>query len=702
VGISTNRFWCSVGLLAIGLSGAQAAQAEIRLLPVTVAQTIQDRPKPITEASLLQPDLPDRATSPTFKLFIAQAANPGDEDEIVITGTTKASPKPIFSSTPVYTIDRAEMAKQGVNSVAETLKSLPGFAINDAGFGADIHTGTSYRGSSINQSVFLLNGRSINTNVNLYHGNLDLNTLPVGAIEKIELSSGSSSTLYGSEAFGGVVNIITKPGGGPPKFTLGTQFGSYGQQQYQAGYSGSLGKVDYALGYEKYRADNDYDVPVGAANRGADGRLFNADISTTSYYGRFALRLDPRNLLTLDGTQITSNKGLLYFGFPLQRDRLDHNALNAGLNLRSELAKGSILNTTLSFNKDYFDTYGPTANVFYRQGRLESSGLSFRVDHDWQLTDATNLRWGFDLKNAALKAEAQSTNPSVIAFNQEVSRSRFTPALFALGTFKLGETVKAELGLRENISSEFGSSLNPSLGLKWSPTKAIGVRGSWVSVRRLPGLDQQFAYDTVHGWFPNADLKPETGSSWTAGIDLNPGGKISGQLTYFGSLLNDRLSIQPTRLNGRTVSQWQNIGKVNTNGLELALRAQLSPQWHSSLNYTYTDARIGSGADKGLQLGEIPFSVGQLGLGYENKGWQFNVYTNYYSGSRRALFTQSSDNPRDFSPAWLNVSLSARVPITPGLGLLVYLDNLGGQTYEKTNRIYQPGTTFRLGLSSEF
>jgi vitamin B12 transporter len=702
VGSLLNRVVWLVGLWAI-LWPVKGAQAEASTPLKPAVQTLKEMAKPLTEARLLQPDQTGVTLTPFDLKKLAQTPTSSGqaEEEIVITGKTQVTPPPASVGTPTYSIDRVEIQKQGVNSVADTLKNLPGFVVNDAGFGADIHTGTAYRGSSINQSVFLLNGRSLNTNINTYHGNLDLNTLPVGAIEKIELSSGSSSTLYGSEAFGGVVNIITKPGGGTPKLTLGTQFGSYGQQKYQAGYTGAVGAVDYALGYEKYKADNDYDVPVGAANRDANGRLFNADVSTTSYYGRFAWHLDPRNVLTLDGTQITSNKGLIYFGFPFQRDRLDHNAVNGGLNLRSELAKGSILNTTLSFNKDYFHTYGPTANVFYRQGRLDSTGFSFRVDHDWQLTDAANLRWGVDLKNSALTAEAQSTNPSAIALNQEVSRSRFTPALFALGTFKLGKTVQAELGLRENISGEFGSSLNPSVGLKWSPTSQLALRSSWVSVRRLPGLDQQFAYDTVHGWFPNADLKPETGSSWTAGVDINPGGKISGQLTYFGSHLNDSLGTQPTLLNGRTVSKWQNIGNVDTNGLEVGLRAQLSPEWHGSLNYTYTDAKIASGADKGLQLGEIPFSVAQLGLGYDHEGWQFNVYTNYYSGSRRSLFTQSSDNPRDFSPSWVNVSLSGRVPITPGIGLLVYLENLGGQTYERTNRIYQPGTTFRLGLSAE-
>ncbi len=667
---------------ALPIAGLACFIAPIAAQAETAVVRVKDFPYSVTQAQPLQ-------TAP---------AEP--EEEITIT-IEKEAAAPI-TATPTYQIDEAAIDKQGANSVAETLRGLPGFAINDVGFGADIHTGTYYRGASLNQSVFLLNGRSINTNVNTYHGNVDLNSLPVDAIDRVELSSGSSSTLYGSEAFGGVVNIVTKPGSETQKVNGSLQFGSYERQNYRGNFTGSIGDFDYALGYEQFKAKNDYRVPVGAANRGSDGKLTNADINTSNYYGRFSFALDPRNTLTLDGTKITSRKGLIYFGFPFQRDRLDHDAFNTGLNLRSQLAKGSVLNATVGFNKDYFHTYGPTANVFFRQGRLSSSGFNVRLDHDWQIASKTQLRWGFDAKTADLESAADSTNPAVLRFNETVKSSRFTPALFALGTFKLSDTFQAELGLRQNFSADFGNSLNPSLGLNWSPTPTIGLRGSWVSVKRLPGLDQQFAYDTVHGWFPNENLNAETGSSWTAGMDFKPGGPFSAQLTYFGSALRDRISTQPTRLNGRTVSQWQNIGKVNTNGLEAALQYQISPQWKTFFNYTYTDAKVGTGVDRGLQLAQVPFSVAQFGIGYENAGWQLNLYSNYFSGARRALFVNANESAVAFSPSWLNIDLSARLPITKGLGLMVYLENLGGKTYEKTNRIYQPGTTFRIGVASDF
>jgi len=101
----------------------------------------------------------------------------GEETELIITGEQV----PVFvpSSTPAYIVPKAEIQRQNPNSTAELLRSLPGFAINDYGFGADIHTGTFLRGFSINQSSFQINGRSFGSNINTYHGATDLNSIPV-------------------------------------------------------------------------------------------------------------------------------------------------------------------------------------------------------------------------------------------------------------------------------------------------------------------------------------------------------------------------------------------------------------------------------------------------------------------------------------------------------------------------------------------
>jgi len=157
-----------------------------------------------------------------------------------------------------------------------------------------------------------------------------------------------------------------------------------------------LGNLGYAFADERFQAENDYLVPKGAANRGDDGRLLNDDTRFDNYYGRLSYKVDPRNTNSLDTYKITSRKGLMYFGFPLQGDRLNHDALNIGLSWRALVGAGidSILTANIGFNRDYFDTFDPTQNIFFRQGTLDARGLTARVEHNWQVAPIYNLRYG--------------------------------------------------------------------------------------------------------------------------------------------------------------------------------------------------------------------------------------------------------------------------------------------------------------------
>ena len=638
-------------------------------------------------------------SQPSNKQVTAQVKKDQDDDdetEILVTGTRSPFTP---SSAPTYIVPKSEIEQQNPSTAAELLRNLPGFAINDYGFGADIHTGTFLRGFSINQSSFQINGRSFGSNVSTYHGGTDLNSVPVDAIERVELTGGTSATLYGSEAFGGVVNLVTKKEPQPLKATAGVEIGSYGYQRYRVGYGGTLDNVNFRLGYERFSTDNNYLVPVGAANRNpADGKLFNGDSRIDNFYGSIETRLDTRNSLSVDAYKTASRRGLLYFGFPLQRDRLDHDLLNIGATVTTKLGDGdnSILKTTIGYNQDFFNTYGPSG-AFFRTGSLDSKALSGRVENQWQISPTYKLTSGLDIKNSSIRGDVFSTNPAFSANNGVVSRDRLLVALFALNTLQLDDNFQLELGLRQNFTNDFGNYLNPTVGTRWNITPDLIFRNSLAVLQRNPGLDQLYVPDSIHSWLPNPNLVPEKGVAYTAGFDLNLSKSFVAQLTYFGSSLSDRLGIIAAR--------WENVGQVNTNGIEAALKLQITPEFSSFLNYTYTDAKIISSrtaAEVGLQLATVPYSVAKLGVNYNSNGYQANLFFNYYSGSRRAVFAATGVSATEFSPAYLSLDFNAKVPLYKDISLTLSLENLTDQSYEKTNRIYQPGLTYRLGLQASF
>jgi len=595
------------------------------------------------------------STQPATSQPISQSTveDDSDETEIRVTGT-KSPFAP--SSAPTYIIPKSEIEQQNPSTAAEILRNLPGF------------------GFSINQSIFQINGRSFGSNVSTYHGGTDLNGIPADAIESVELKGGTSATLYGSEAFGGVINLTTKKTPQPLKATAGVEIGSYGYQRYRVGYGGTLDNVNFRLGYERLSTDNNYPVPVGAANRNpADGRLFNGDTRIDNFYGSVEAPLDSRNSFSLEAYKTASRRGLLYFGFPLQRDRLDHDLLNIGATVTTKLGDGnnSTLKTTIGYNQDFFNTYGP-AGGFFRTGSLDSKALSGRVENQWQISPTYKLTSGLDINSSSIRGDVFISGSSFSANNGVVSRDRLLVALFALNTLQLDDNFQLELGLRQNFTNDFGSYLNPTVGTRWNITPDLIFRNSLAVLQRNPGLDQLYVPDSIHRWLPNPNLVPEKGVAYTAGFDLNLSKSFVAQLTYFGSSLSDRLGI--------IAGRWENVGQVSTNGIEAALKLQITPEFSSFFNYTYTDAKVTSSrtaSEVGLQL-------------------------NYYSGSRRALFAAPGVNPAEFSPAYLSLDFNAKVPLYKDLSLTLSLENLTDQSYEKTNRIYQPGLTYRIGLQASF
>jgi outer membrane receptor protein involved in Fe transport len=91
-----------------------------------------------------------------------------------------------------------------------------------------------------------------------------------------------------------------------------------------------------------------------------------------------------------------------------------------------------------------------------------------------------------------------------------------------------------------------------------------------------------------------------------------------------------------------------------------------------------------------------------VGVGYANNGWETNLSTNYNGGTRRTFFVNPGQTNTSFVPSFLDFDLSARVPISENVGLNLYIDNLADVQYEKVNRIYSPGRTFRAGVSANF
>jgi vitamin B12 transporter len=160
------------------------------------------------------------------------------------------------STRPVYVITQEEMSAQGARTVKEALRFLPGIlGDGTVGTGVGALSGQFIRGSNSAQVLILLDGRPIN---NLGSGGFDLSEFTTNNIERVEVLPGGGSTLYGSDAIGGVINIITRRPTEQITTETTVNFGAYGLNQQIIQNSGKRGNISWVVGYNRTQAQNNF------------------------------------------------------------------------------------------------------------------------------------------------------------------------------------------------------------------------------------------------------------------------------------------------------------------------------------------------------------------------------------------------------------------------------------------------------------
>ncbi|WP_218082079.1 TonB-dependent receptor [Anthocerotibacter panamensis] len=514
-------------------------------------------------------------------------------DEYTVTANLGRRTSVRESTSSISIINQDEIQRKGSRQVGEALRGVPGVVSNLFGAGEDVHGSYFVRGLPTTSTALLIDGRSIN---NINPEQVDLAELPVFGVERVEVLKGGATTLYGSTAAGGVINIITERP--PDKFTFNTNvtFGSYGYSNYSVRVGSPLGQsVRFSAFATTFNANNDFTYqverpertlfgvrypaqtltgirPTGEVNSSSFGLNFDWDIDnrtslTSSTYLRKGIRglnlfalTDPRGLLPVEGQPGCAQGSLCtpdelglndntrtrtrieYFGTALTLDRKLGQGDDSKLQLRLGYDTG--ISTETNVNPQQVQTEDATVDV----------GIyNLRLLHDWQISPGFNLTYGFDFIRETGRAFTLNlvTALQQPSFNAQVNR----PSLFALGTIKLAENLTATLGLRETLSnsytftspSEFigsGSrtypgSLDPSVGIVWNATPNLTLRSSFARVYKAPNFTDLFANGEIQG---NPNLLAESGSAFDVGFDWQPTPAITVRAAYFLNNLQNLLA----------------------------------------------------------------------------------------------------------------------------------------------------------------
>ncbi|MDG5496078.1 TonB-dependent receptor [Niveispirillum sp. BGYR6] len=460
----------------------------------------------------------------------------------------------------VDVIDRAEIDRRQQVQALDLLKRLPGVSISrNGGFGAT--STVRLRGSESGMVKVLVDGVEVNDAAST--GNeFDFNSLLTGDIEKIEVLKGPQSALYGNDAMGGVINIITRQGSGAPRVTALAEAGSYGTFRQQAGISGASNGTSYALNASNLHTDGFSRTFIGPEKDGSDARAVSGKLAVQA---NEVLRFDVSggwSWLDSDYDPFGAD------GAASQEKEMWQGRAAADLSLLDGRFTNNFAASIASTQRDFDEPTG-----WYMKSTFDSR----REALDYQ----GNLHLGRDVATFGLSVDsetAKTTNTTAFGLEPGIDDKVTTKSAFLQYQAELLDNLTVTAGGRVDDHDAFGSKATYRLtGAYQVPQSGTILRASYGTAHKAPTLYQ--LYEPSYG---NAKLRPEEAKGMDAGIEQP---LLDGKVTLGASLFRNLYD----NLIGFT-SAYVNVAKARTQGVELTFQARPVESLLLSANYTYLDA----------------------------------------------------------------------------------------------------------------
>jgi len=423
-------------------------------------------------------------------------------NDVVVTATR--SPKKLSEIGRVVTvITAAEISHSQGKTLPELLNTVPGITFSGANNAPGISSSVFLRGASTGNTLILVDGFPVN-NASTIDGAYDLNAFPLDQIDHIEILKGSGSTLYGSDAVAGVINIITKHSTGQGlKSNVQLSGGSYNTFKESAGLIGTVKNTDLAVNLSNtdskgFPAATDTTGKAGFRNDGFQQRSASVNINQ-----------HVSDKLVLNGNLQTSyNTGNLPYG-AFQDDQnytYANTFLFGGLGAKLKLDKGDLkFNISQTDVKNNYNDAASAVNFDFPSYQKNTGHITdAEAILNYSLGKHLDLTSGADFKYS--NTNQFSTYDTIRNAHNSIA-SVYTSLFYKSGIFHM------ELGGRYNHDSKYGSNgtytVNPSVLL----FHQLKIFATAASAYKAPSLYQLFS---IYG---NTDLKPETTTSYEAGFD---------------------------------------------------------------------------------------------------------------------------------------------------------------------------------------
>lgn len=555
-------------------------------------------------------------------------------DDMVVTATRTES-KMVDVPVNATVISAEKIADRHYLDVADALKDVPGATVIDSGEGAD-EKKIILNGDE--RVLVLVNGRRVNFDVGtMSRASYDLNQIPdVSLIERIEVVKGHGGALYGSDAVGGVVNIITKKmDHSYGKVSMG--FGSQQARDAKAMYTIKEGKTGvmvaaskYKQGYYKYK-----DVADNSTKRWpGDTKFENEKVSL-----KIAQELTETSNLEV-GYDFSKYSGISQYSvtspWPSLIDKKTNNIYMKYDWLMNDTDQGYL---QVYRNKYEYDNFG----------KIDEKVTGFEAQQAISTAENNKLVVGASYRSSHVNAVTAS-------YNDKINNK----ALFVSDQWEFAPSWTLDAGVRYDKHSTAGSKTTWSAGLNKKFDENSHAYFNWGQVFKAPTLDDLYYYSYYYDdrnkytyeSYGNPNLKPEKGDTWTIGYGTKIADKTSVNISYFQSKLEDAIDWDTTNSDNASVSIVRNVDKQKKNGMELSVAHELNDNWDLEASYTYIRVKNnehGSGYVRDANY--IP-NMYRFGVRYHDDLWNADLFLRGGSGADKSAYVDSKYMTLDMSVAY--------------------------------------------------
>lgn len=614
------------------------------------------------------------------------------EDEIIVTASRAPQPR-LSVGSAVDVLDEDDIKSRQHTFISDLLRDLPGMAVNQAGPPGAL-TQVRLRGAEANHTLVVVDGIEAGDPFNA--GEFEFAHLLSGGVSRVEVLRGPQSALWGSDAIGGVINVVTGPsstveGVWAEGFAEGGSFGT-ARGSVSAGATSARGAIRGSFAYTDIQG-----ISASTIDPEKDGY----DNLTTSLFATY--ELTDSLTFSVSGRHINASSDQdtqdFTFGSPTQgfvidsdderkSDRLygravaDLALLEGRWTHQFSAAVTDTENETFSGGVFSFGSEGRKWDVEYQTGYTFESGGS--ASHA-----VTGL---IEYEDLTYENRAVGGGPE----NQKQTGTQWSAAVeYRLG---LANQVFLSGALRHDDNQRFDDETTYRLTAAWAILETgFKLRSSYGTGVSQPGFFELFGFNP-NFFVGNPNLQPESSEGWDAGVDYAfANGRGLASLTYFDANLENEIftdfSVFPFTVDNR-------VGTSTRDGVEFAFKVDALEELSLAASYTYTDAKD----DNGQREVRRPKHLGSLNVTYrflENRA-TLDLGLNYNGAMQDSEFIFATPETQVTLEDYVLATVAASFDVTDAIQVYGRVENAFDEEYQDVFGFASPGVGAYAGIRIKF